>query len=271
MLGKLQVRGPAFGPCGICGVPSKLTDDHIPPKGAVRISQMEMLHLVAALTADPPTKKNRISQNGVKFRTICAECNNVRLGRDTDPDLVSLTQQVAAILRSPLTLPRSLGLRIRPQRVLRAVVGHVLAYGVNRVPAGPFEDALAAYFLDTSMAIPKSFDCFYWLYPYNDQLVVRDAIRMDTRLPEDENILFKLLKFYPVAFLLTWKKPSVFNPPVPNLCDHRSTQFDSEVEAAFNLLPLPPRRWPETPDVPSACVLYGGDAMYAKAYVAGGG
>lgn len=62
--------GPKTGECNICRSHGTLTEDHIPPKGAIRITQMEMLHLIQVLSAPSSSSKGRLSQDGVKFRTL---------------------------------------------------------------------------------------------------------------------------------------------------------------------------------------------------------
>lgn len=268
LLGKLDVRGAEHGQCGICGVLTKLTVDHIPPKGAARLTQTEMMHLVHVLAAERPAKGSRFSQNGVKFRSLCAQCNNERLGRDTDPDLIAFSHQIHTLLTSQIVLPRRLTLRLRPQRLIRSVVGHALAYGINRMPDGPFEKALAEYFLDASLSTPAGFDCFYWIYPYNDQVVVRDAVLMDTRLSEADHVVFKLLKFYPISFFLTWNRPSAYDYKFENLCRFGRFGFNDEAEIVVDLSSLPPKRWPEVAPINnSSLVLHGGQAMYAQPYM----
>lgn len=263
MQGLLQIRGPEFGPCAICSQPGKLTDDHVPPKGASRLKQTEMMHLIAGIAAEPPRKGNRTTQDGVKFRSICAKCNNDRLGKSTDPDLISLCNEVHRLVTIPLSLPPHIFVPVRPQRVLRSVVGHILAYGIERTPEGPFEESIAAYFLDTGAEMPSQLDCFVWIYPYNDQLIVRDALLKDLHKPQDDFVTFKMLKFYPLAFMLTWERPPSYDFRFTNLCSHRGSAYDDAVDLRIDLRSPPPRRWPEAPVSPEFFTIYGEGAMYA--------
>jgi hypothetical protein len=226
-----------------------------------------MMHLVRALGAEMPKKGNALSQNGVKFRSLCQRCNNERLGRDTDPDLIRICNQVHGLLSTKLILPSRLLVPVRPQRLIRAVVGHLLAYGINRVPKGPFEVAMAQYFLDTSMPTPPGMECFYWVYPYTDQVLARDALLTDSRTPDGDNVLFKLVKFYPLAFFCTWNRPATYGFQFDNLCRFGHLGFDEEAEIPVQLGPLPPRRWPETPTERSLAVIHGAESMYAKPYL----
>ena len=161
-------------------------------------------------------------------------------------------------------MPRTFTCEVRPQRVARAVVGHVLGFGLNRVPSGPFEEALAAYFLDFSAPMPREAELFYWIYPYNDQVLVRDAMWMDTRVKGPPGVIFKLLKFHPFAFLLTWERHSAYNFGFRNLGQFRSYGIDDYAPLIVDRELLAKRRWPEAPVVDSSVTFYGRDAMVAQ-------
>ena len=71
--------------CTICQQHSTLIWDHVPPKGSwvfgkTKVSMRPSLNLAG----DP---KLRESQNGLKFRTLCRECNNL-LGTKYDPEIM---------------------------------------------------------------------------------------------------------------------------------------------------------------------------------------
>jgi len=70
-MSRILTRGPKVGVCNICGTEVRLTEDHTPPKGCVRVTQVEMKGIVELLAAELPGKRRRVSQNGVKYRTLC--------------------------------------------------------------------------------------------------------------------------------------------------------------------------------------------------------
>ena len=83
-----QTRGPLRGRCNICGEEKKLTSDHVPPKGVNRFTRMELHSVSGALNAlEGKKKKFRQFQNGVKFRSLCRDCNGGLLGKKYDPAL----------------------------------------------------------------------------------------------------------------------------------------------------------------------------------------
>jgi hypothetical protein len=257
------VHGPLKGPCSICGAQDSLTVDHVPPKGATRISAMEMRDLMDRLSVSGSKGRHELSQDGVKFRSLCRICNNERLGAQCDPELIRLCNHADGVLRSRLILPATFAVDVRPMRVLRALVGHLLATQSGRRPVGPFEEGLASFFLDLRLPPPRELECFYWIYPFNDQVIVRDAAL--TRLGHGiAPLVFKLIKFYPLAFLLTWERHETSWPyQMPQLTRFRDLSNDEAVPMTIDLRVKLPQRWPEAPTGDGA-VLYGGRPMHAN-------
>lgn len=257
------IRGPRNGPCSICGTPDALTIDHVPPKGATRIGAVEMRDLMERLSIEGLSGKYELSQDGVKFRSLCRICNNERLGAGCDPELVSLCNHADATIRSRLILPGTFSANVRPMRVLRAIVGHLLATQSGRVPVGTFERGMAQFFLNTKLPPPPEMECFYWPYPFNDQVILRDVSK--TKLGTGISpLLFKLLKFYPLSFMLIWQRDaSVWPIPGAELTRYRGLSNDDTASIAFDLRSIPHQRWPEAPSDDEA-IMMGGRPMYAR-------
>ena len=144
---RLLTKGPRIGRCNICGDYGPLTEDHTPPKGCVHPTQVEMQHITAALSQEPSQTRGAYSQNGVKYRTLCGVCNNTRLGARYDPHLISFVNAIGQVLRSQIYLPNSLTLNVRPQPVVRAILGHMAAQGVDRYEKGPLTAEFRSYLL----------------------------------------------------------------------------------------------------------------------------
>lgn len=98
----VRTRGSKVGQCNICGVRGTLTEDHSPPKSCVRPSALQVRHLIQRL----------------------AESRRSTLGRNT--------RNVSNLLNSVLKLPHTVSVRGQPQRIMRAVFGHLAAQGVER-------------------------------------------------------------------------------------------------------------------------------------------
>ena len=259
----IETRGPSVGKCAICEKHGPLTVDHVPPKGAIRVSAVEMTSLISRISADPKKERSELSQNGVKFRSLCATCNNVFLGAGYDKDLIAFTTKVGEVLKSPIALPAVTSIRGKPHAILRSVIGHMLGAGVGLKPSGTMGEGMAAYFLDQSMPMPKELDCYYWPYPYNDQVIIHLAALVDSLGAGRPPTVFKLIKFFPLAFLLTWENYDPSRWGLENLCEHRRLGFHDETDLWLRTHPLPHQLWPETPQNTSA-VMFGQGTLQAK-------
>lgn len=243
---RIETRGPENGICNICGLNRKLTDDHIPPKGVPRVGQAYLMDLIEFMGAERPKKSKRLFQSGVKYRSICANCNNKRLGSDYDPELISFTTQIATQLGSRLFLPISV--HSRQNRLARSVVGHLLAYGVGIHRRGKVINDLTDYFLDETAAFPSSLGLYYWLYPYNDQVATNGAAGFFDFRTQNEPMFFMLIKFFPISFLITQGELPAISYNVERLDASLTSTIDDTVDVTVNLTQIPPRRWPEAPD-----------------------
>ena len=245
MRDSFAVKGQTRGRCSICGVDDELTFDHVPPKGAARIGAMAMRSLGDRIGAPAPMARFRRAADGVKFRSICAACNNSRLGVGADPELARLCNGAHDAYFS-VTRGVTFGISARPMRILRAICGHLLATVPGRSPVGTFEQGMQVFFMDTSSIPPTELECFYWPYPYNDQVIIRDVTMK--RLGVGNAMSFKLLKFYPLAFLLTWERETDnFQFQMRNLNAFHTLSNDDEALITVALPGMPRQRWPEMP------------------------
>jgi hypothetical protein len=242
----IATRGPKIGQCNICGESGPLTEDHTPPKGCYRPTQVEIQSLLRRLSATAQAPKSRFSQNGVKYRTLCKHCNNHHLGKNYDPHFIEFVNQACTLLKSTLVLPPSLAITGRPQAIMRSLLGHLAAQGVARYRKGPQTEAIRDYIRDTSLPLPGSLHIYYWAYPHRSHVMVRDAAYVD--LAADANpFAIWFLKFFPVAFMVAWEKPASLPYPVQTFDPWRSAPYEAQVDLPFQLHPLPPEYWPEAP------------------------
>lgn len=259
---RIATRGSKSGQCNICGEVGPLTEDHTPPKGCVRPRQVELQSLLRRLSDTQLGPKSRFSQNGVKYRTLCHRCNNTILGARYDPALIDFVNRVSVVLRSQLALPRELALGGRPQAISRAVIGHLSAQGVDRYRKGPLTEAVRDYFLDPSLPLPEPLRVFYWAYPHQSQVLVRDAAYI--HIGEGKPFALWFMKFFPVAFMVTWDDVGRLPYPVSSFDAWRMAEVEAETELPLSLHPLPPDHWPEAPTDHSV-LAFGQQAINVKA------
>lgn len=259
----IHTRGGKNGQCNICGDEGSLTEDHSPPKSCVKPRAVQIRHIVDLLAGDGVELKGKISQNGVKFKTLCSRCNNDLLGLRYDPALASFTNKTADILSSSLKLPNVITIMGNPQRIMRAVVGHLAAQGVGRYLKGPETTAIRDSFLDESIPLPENIRIYYWPFPHHGCVLFRDASYLD--VPTSQIAVIWLMKFFPISFMVAWEKTDerMFN--LPCLSEWRTISADKEVELPLRLTHIPQRYWPEAPSDRSV-IVYGREAMFSVPY-----
>ncbi len=210
------------GYCNICNQFGKLTLDHVPPKGSVQLRASETAYFLHALQGSaqgrvticgderllPPRGGRRRSQNGVKFRTICATCNNARLGAKYDPELKRVANVIGQLARAQaeadLRLPPSLRVSVRTHYLIRGIIGHLLAAVEPRDRSKPrsgfdagFHRHLREYFLDESIPLPKTVRVYYWLYPTQDRQVIINGLALQLKDGAATFIVGSLVRVFP--------------------------------------------------------------------------
>ncbi|MFK0378348.1 hypothetical protein [Pandoraea sp. NPDC090278] len=253
----LQTRGPKIGVCNICGGYGALTEDHTPPKGVVLVKQMELRHIASRLSAEPISHKFRQFQNGVKYRTLCAGCNN-GLGAYDDPALIEFSVGVHEVMTSPWPISHR---RLMPQKIMRSVLGHLCAQGVGRYGKGEITEVLARYLTDRRTTLPASLEVYWWPYPYRDQVLVRDAAYLDIR--SGHSMTIWIMKFFPLAFLVVVNRPDEVTFLGCELSAHRDCVDGDVKEIMVDCRSLIHPHWPEAPTGESA-ILFGPEATFAR-------
>jgi hypothetical protein len=91
------------GPCALCSTYANLTEDHIPPEAVGNDGSWVAHSYLTSAAADKQLIFGREFRGGIRFRTLCAECNN-RLGAREDKALVDFFERVVKLVNSPLIL-----------------------------------------------------------------------------------------------------------------------------------------------------------------------
>jgi hypothetical protein len=191
-----------IGSCRICCAKSvQLTWDHIPPKGAVELTEVEITAIFNALNPEASKQRPEFSQNGLKLRKICGECNSL-LGNKYAPALIDFSLAVARLLKSQLIFPDVLHIRSQPNLIARSILGHLMAANLTGEDEG-FDSAIRPAVLGEYCPIPESISIFYWLHPFDNQITL-PGFFMPAKDGEVAKIgVFGVLKYFPVGFLLT--------------------------------------------------------------------
>lgn len=259
----ISTRGKKFGKCNICGSEGKLTEDHTPPKGCIKISQVELQHITSHLSLETPSGRGRLLQNGVRYRTLCHSCNNTYLGTKYDPPFIDFVNTVGSYLKTELYLPTSIDTEIEPQKIMRALLGHLSAQGVDRYDKGKDTLPIKNYFLDKSLPLPDFIRIYYWAFPFNNHVMVRDCSYLDLRANTPFIIWF--VKFFPIAFMVTFRQPDEITLNLSELSRWRNEPIDFKAVEKVRLRNLPPQFWPEAPSDMNL-IMYGQEAIVSSRY-----
>lgn len=108
-------------------------------------------------------------------------------------------------LTSKLEFPDIISIETKPNRLIRAVLGHLLATK-NEIDDFHFDEKVREIIFDVNKPIPADINVFYWIYPYKLTIIIRDILMPSVRGKYDDFGLFQIFKYYPIAYLVTDKK-----------------------------------------------------------------
>jgi len=188
-----------FGYCSICNIESKLTFDHVPPQSCGN-------HGLYKINTFPEITKWQFSRNGLKFKTICANCNNVLLG-STDKDLAEFCDRVKTYLKgikNNISYPNSYNIEINPQNIIKGVIGHLLA--AKRPPMHSKEKPSGDYWEDLKDIFDgKNRPEYVICIGFHDYSTVNIFPFISIgRFGEMSNAkIFSTLSFFPLSFIIT--------------------------------------------------------------------
>jgi len=250
----VKTKREKVGQCNICSKVKPLSWDHVPPKGGIELTAMEMENLLYVFTRKKEVRKIRESQNGIKFRTICKECNEF-LGVNYDTVVNEFAISVGRYLKTQIKLPEMLHHKTKPVRLMRGILGHLLAAKAE-FDNVLFDQQVRRFIFDVNEEIPKKIHIFYWVYPYDCTIILRDFGMPSVRGNFKDIGFYQTLKSFPVAYLVS-DKPRYEN--LLELTKYRSYGIDDEIEIPIQLNRVEHHYWPEIID--RGNLLFGGQSL----------
>jgi hypothetical protein len=230
------------GICNICKQSSALSWDHVPPKGGIDSQSVEQVSILQHLAGNPEEFKPNISQNGVKYRTICRRCNS-KLGRLYDPYLNDFALGVGRILKSIVKIPTPvIHYKTQPIMLIKAILGHLLA--AKCVLDNTSSDEIIRDFLfDDKVKLSKEIKVFYWTYPYQDIVVIRDVFMPAVRGEFNKcGHFIGILKYFPIAYLVCDLEQY---EGLDELTVYRGLNLEESAEIPIRLTQVKCSTWPE--------------------------
>ena len=183
-----------------------------------------------------------LKSGGEKEPEEHAQCNDW-LGREFDPILNRFVLDVIGVVRSSLHLPATIHVESMPMRLMRAILGHLLAAKADFEEV-EFDCTVREFIFNTKMPVPAGLFVFYWIHPYSTQVVLRDIAMPQRRGDFSDVMLCQLLKFFPIAFMVSTA------PAYEGLLDltsYRSAAMDDCVPVTIRMDQVRAQDWPEAP------------------------
>jgi len=254
-------KGAEKGYCRICGEYGLLTVDHIPPKSCGNNSPVEL---------SVNNGRYITSQNGLKTRSICADCNNKKLGLDFDIELAKLCEEINCLRNKRITIPfLCQKMKIDSEKVIKSILGHILAI---TFPANiSFSDYLSKPLINEGVlddyrnyVMGKSnlferYRVYYWYFPFN----IIKMIPYFSHIPNfikfpSSPVSGTLIKFNPLAIFIVDKQYSQVEFDLDFL-DFNVKEFRKKI-----FMKILAKTWPELPDKNGIVMCNGKGMINAK-------
>ncbi len=230
--------------CNLCLQESSLSWDHVPPKGGIELTPVQMETIFEIFAGDRQGRHLKESQNGVKFRTICSKCNSF-LGNNYDPVLNKFALDVGQFINSDLQFPEIIKIKTRPKILIKGILAHLLASKIE-IDDVTLDQSVREFIFDLNAPIPDKIKVFYWLYPYNTTVIMRDFGMLAKRGDFGHGGgVFNLLKYFPVGYLVSDVKSY---EGLWELTMYKNFPYKKEIEIPINLGRVEHPYWPEMVD-----------------------
>ncbi len=224
--------------CNICGRQSHLTWDHVPPKG-VLIERNTIANTLFCEEGFPSNDRHmRRYQSGIKYRTICRECNNVLLGENDKAykqfakEAAEQISDIQAKFSQGLSVPQGLVMEGKINRILRAICGHFLAMKEIYDEQVVIDQYLREYILNEQMVL-KKIKVYCWVYPYSTILNVRDVVVQGKNDNTHPKGMISVMAAYPLGFLISLEDETCCS--IDNISSYSSEEIDEVVAVRLNL------------------------------------
>lgn len=242
----------ARGPCNLCGHYSDLTENHVPPESVGNAGLLLAQSYIVASTVRNSQHFPRKFANGLRFRTLCRDCNS-RLGGGPDKEIMRFYQAVEKIVQTPFSVPHIVMIAARPNLILKGFFAHFVSATERRMDS-PFDiDARDLFFGRKNLRQTK-FNLFYWIYLGASQFLIRDAFLGD--FSRGMRVTWtQVIKIFPLGVIIA-DQPSFRG--LPNLRNYQQPRDDQETEVPLLVFARESHpTWPIHPDN-SNVVLLGG-------------
>jgi hypothetical protein len=218
------------GQCRICGGVGRLTEEHIPPKGAFNKARVSLASFEEALALAPGEQlRGNYRQGGHRVFSLCATCNN-NTGSWYGSPFVRFVHQIVRIIsgaRGPRAPPP---VRTHPARVLKQIAAMFMS--VNGVGFRDANPDLVSFILNKDHRLAPKFRFFLFLTRGGGYLKFQ-PLAARVSFTRGAVQVFSEIVFPPLGYILTFDTDEA---PAERLCD--ITWFGGEPYSSICDVPL---------------------------------
>lgn len=209
--------------CNICKKesPSKLSYDHIPPKGGVNITDM-LIGNYNNFSAEFELPK-QTSQNGIKFRTLCRDCNSML--SKYDRPFNDLMNSASYIVKCPFILPKTILLKTYPTRVIKSLLAHLLSAKTGFCDMAT-DKIIRDFILNRENVLSKNIRIFVWFFPYNITIIKNDLFQIKDGI----RVHYSILKSYPLAYAVSFDNKVLCNTTEITSYNTNNDEHEAEIK-----------------------------------------
>ena len=215
--------------CNICTQVRKLTWDHVPPRGVGLPGDVYTGTFFDKLPSINDYGKKY--QSGIKYRTICEQCNNIVLG-EKDQWLKEFEVAVGEkIIEMRAHMPVFLEIDVPINKICKSICGHLLA-AKDSADECVMDARMREYVLeDTKSAEECGIRLFFWLYLYSSTCVMRDVIPRGINNKEMPSGMISFFSSYPFSFIVGLDDMNV--PGLSDLGKYTTKNLDDVVRVSI--------------------------------------
>ena len=243
------------GPCALCLNYSDLTQNHVPPESVGNSEHWIARSYLAASTANRDLYFGRQFKGGLRFRTLCADCNN-GLGGKQDKVIGDFFECTRKLIESPIILAPTVQVTTKPNHIYKGLLAHIVSANDSGAPS-TFDAEARDLFFGRKNLKSSTWNLFYWIYTNPKIFVMRNAY-FTIWQPRVEIITIQIIKFYPLSFMFT-QEPWFYG--LPNMRLLLQSRDDEEVDVPIQVGRRDGHQfWPVTAE-PSNMILLAGNTF----------
>ena len=209
--------------CNVCGQKAKLTWEHVPPKscgnyGNVKVNRIFKLDKI---------QEKLDSQNGVKYRTLCENCNNNILGANADIAFAELYNATKDFIENAKNLTETKTIKINLVQVLKCLFGKFLAMG-ETFQEDKISNAMREFILKDKL--DKNLHVYFRIYPYKTMIHARSYVsKQVSGIKYNTDGLISILYFYPLAFVISSDNEDIKLNDLTKYIDFQNPEIDIQL------------------------------------------